>query len=127
MAVVIWILVALLAAAAVLVVVTSGTGHDDPWRTFLRGLRARRHPDADQAAAARAAAADPVDLSLADFLRATASEGDGYLHPDELVDDLRSARERAAHVVRARRSAPQGASGSAPQGASGSARQGASR
>ncbi|GIG38423.1 hypothetical protein [Cellulomonas phragmiteti] len=105
MAVVIWILVALLVAAAVLVVVSSGADEDGPWRTFLRGLRGRRHPDAEQAAAARAAAADPVDLSLADFLRATASEGDGYLHPEELVEDLRTARERAAQVVRPRREA----------------------
>lgn len=105
MAVVIWILVALLAAAAVLVVVTSGTDGAGLWRTFRRGLQARRNPDAEQAAAARAAAAAPVDLSLADFLRATASEGDGYLHPEELVEDLRSARERAAHVVRQRRGA----------------------
>lgn len=111
MAVVIWILVALLAAAAVLVVVSPGTGeNDNPWRAFRRGLQARRHPDAQQDEAALAASADPVDLSLADFLRATASEGDGYLQPEELVEDLRTARERArtareraAHVVRPRR------------------------
>lgn len=103
MALVIWILVALLAAAAVLVVVSSQSAGAGPWQTFRRGLQARRDPDAEQAAAARAAAADPVDLSLAEFLRATASEGDGYLNPDELVDDLRTARDRAAQVVRPRR------------------------
>lgn len=103
MALVIWILVALLAAAAVFLVV-SATGEDSGPRTsFRRAWRGRRHPDAEQEAAARAASARPVDLSLADFLRATASEGDGYLHPDELADDLRLARERAAHVLRPRR------------------------
>jgi len=104
-AVVIWILVALLAAAAVLVVVSAGAEAESPWSAFRRGVRGRRHPDAEQAEAARAAAERPVDLSLADFLRATASEGDGYLHPDELADDLRSARERASHVLRPRRDA----------------------
>ncbi|WP_291809224.1 hypothetical protein [Cellulomonas sp.] len=103
MAVVIWTLVALLTAAAVFLVVSASTGADNPLTTFRRGVRARRNPDRDQAAAARAATAAPVDLSLADFLRATASEGDGYLHPDELVEDLRVARERAAAAVRPRR------------------------
>ncbi|UUI73221.1 hypothetical protein [Cellulomonas xiejunii] len=103
MAVVIWTLVALLTAAAVLVVASSSTGAANPLTTFRRGVRARRNPDREQAAAAQAAAAAPVDLSLADFLRATASEGDGYLNPDELIEDLRGARERAAAVVRPRR------------------------
>ncbi|UZN04821.1 hypothetical protein [Cellulomonas sp. S1-8] len=111
MAVVIWTFVALLAAVAVFVVVSASAGAGTSVTAFRRGLRGHRHPDADQAEAARAAAERPVDLSLADFLRATASEGDGYLHPDELAGDLRSARERAAHVLRPRREAePQGAS-----------------
>jgi len=94
------LLAALLVAAVVLVAVPSGSDGESPWVAFRRGLRARRDPDAEQTEAARAAAARPVDLSLADFLRATASEGDGYLHPDELAEDLRLARERAAHVLR---------------------------
>jgi hypothetical protein len=105
--VVIVVLVALLVAAAVLVVVGVTTEHERDaeggWQAFRRGLRGRRHPDDAQREAARAASADPVDLSLADFLRATVSEGDGYLHPDEISDDLQRARERAAQVLRARR------------------------
>ncbi|ADG74361.1 hypothetical protein Cfla_1463 [Cellulomonas flavigena DSM 20109] len=99
----IWILLSLLAAAAVLVLVSSRSDEDGPWRTFRRGWKARRDPDPEQAAAARAASAAPVDLSLADFLRATASEGDGYLNPDDLVENVRHATERATAVVRPRR------------------------
>ncbi len=102
-ALVIWILVALLAAAAVFLLVPVRSDGESPWTAFRRGLRARRHPDAEQEEAARAAAAQPVDLSLADFLRATASEGDGYLQPEELADDLRTAKDRATHVLRPRR------------------------
>ncbi|WP_256970914.1 hypothetical protein [Cellulomonas iranensis] len=107
MLVVMVVLVSLAVAAAVLVVVSVTTEHDrdgeSGWQAFRRGLAARRHPDDVQREAARAAAADPVDLSLADFLRATASEGDGYLHPEEITEDLQRARERAAQVLRARR------------------------
>ena len=103
MAVVIWILVSLLAAAAVLVLVSSRADEDGPWRTFRRGWQARRNPDPEQAAAARAASVAPVDLSLADFLRVTASEGDGYLNPDALVENVRQVTERATAVVRPRR------------------------
>ena len=102
-AIVIWILVALLAAVAVFLVVPPSTQGAGPLTSFRRAWRGRKHPDAEQAEAARAAAAEPVDLSLADFLRATASEGDGYLHPEELAEDLRLARERATHVLRPRR------------------------
>ena len=102
-AVVIWILLSLLAAAAVLVLVSSRADEDGPWRTFRRGWNARRNPDPEQTAAARAASAAPVDLSLADFLRATASEGDGYLDPDELVENVRHVKDRATAVVRPRR------------------------
>lgn len=104
MAVVIWILLSLFAAAAVLFVVSSRADEDGPWQTFRRGWQARRHPDPEQTAAARAASAEPVDLSLAEFLRATVSEGDGYLNPDELVENVRHAKERATAVVRPRRS-----------------------
>lgn len=107
MALVIWILVALVTAAAVLLVVgaTTDTGGESAWSAFRRGLRSRRAPDADRRAAARAASARPVDLSLAEFLRATASEGDGYLQPDDLVHDLHRARERATQVLRRREDA----------------------
>ena len=103
MALVIWIIVALLAAAAVFLLVPVNSDGESPWTAFRRGLQARRNPDPEQEEAARAASARPVDLSLADFLRATASEGDGYLHPDELAEDLRTAKERATHVLRPRR------------------------
>ena len=105
-AVAVWILVALLTAAAVLLVASAGAEKDGEvsgWAAFRRGLQARRRPDPVQEEAARAAAAEPVDVSLADFLRATVTEGDGYLQPEDLAEDLQRARERAAHVLRAPR------------------------
>lgn len=106
MAVVITIFVALLVALAVFVVASANATQESMWTAFRRAVRARRHPAPEDEAAERAASVEPVDLSLAEFLRATVSEGDGYLNPDELVDNVREARDRAAqalHVPRPRR------------------------
>jgi hypothetical protein len=89
MAYVVVVLIALLLAAAVLVLAARGQTSADrgegPLRAFGRGLRGRRHPDARQQAEARAAAAQPVDLTLAEMLRATVEDGEGYLQPQELL------------------------------------------
>ncbi|MFC8190446.1 hypothetical protein ACFUMH_02150 [Cellulomonas sp. NPDC057328] len=100
------VLLALLAAAAVLLLARVGSedapaGEESLWDAFRRGWRARREPDPEQAEAAAAAAVEPQDVSLADFLRANAREGDGYLHVEELTEDL----QRAAHTLRVRRGA----------------------
>lgn len=102
------ILVALAVAAAVLLVAsTSETDarRDDesPWQAFRRGLQARRHPAPDQVAAAEAAEAEPVDLSLAEFLSVTAEQGEGYLHVDDLQAGLARARDKAARAMPLRR------------------------
>ncbi|CAM5792957.1 hypothetical protein [Cellulomonas persica] len=106
--VVIAILVALAVAAVVLLVASTSDAderRDDesPWQAFRRGLRARRHPAPDQLAAAEAAEAEPVDLSLAEFLRATAEQGEGYLHVDDLSAGLARARDKAARAIPLRR------------------------
>ncbi|QCB93991.1 hypothetical protein [Cellulomonas shaoxiangyii] len=100
------VLLALLAAGAVLLLARASSedaaaGDESPWESFRRGLRARREPDAEQAQAAAAAAVEPRDVSLADFLRANVQEGDGYLHVEELTEDL----HRAAQTLRVRRGA----------------------
>ena len=51
-----------------------------PGRSFRAGWAARGTRDE----AARAAEAEPVDLKLAEFLAATADQGDAYLHVEEL-------------------------------------------
>ncbi|GEL94376.1 hypothetical protein [Cellulomonas composti] len=117
MPVVIGIFVALLVAAAVLVLASvfsarsGGTtagdvaGEDSLWTTFRRGLTGRRNPAPDQVAAAAAAEAEPVDLSLADFLRATADDGEPYLQADDLSEGLRSAGRKAARALPGHKSA----------------------
>ena len=98
--VLVWTLVALVAAAAV-VLVASGEGHRGAG--FLADLRAgvaaRRHPDADDLSAARAAEIEPVDVPLDEFLRATAVDDEGYLQVDEVRDALTKARDRAVRGV----------------------------
>ncbi len=106
--VVIAVLVALAVAAAVLLVASSSDADDrrddeSPWQAFRRGLRARRHPAPDQIAAAQAADAEPVDLSLADFLNATAEQGEGYLHVDDLSAGLARAKDKAVRANPLRR------------------------
>jgi len=99
----IWTLVAL-GVAAVVVLVASRTAsdrRDGPTfvHDFRAGWSARRHPDAEQVAAALAAELEPVDVPLDEFLRVTAVEDDGYLQVDEVLDVLLQARDKAFHSV----------------------------
>ena len=68
-------------------------------RAFRRGVSGRRNPDAEQRAAAEAADIEPVDLSLAQFLRETVDEGAAYVQVDDLAATLQRARDRAAGVL----------------------------
>jgi hypothetical protein len=92
------VLLALIAALAVTLMASVEAPRADgegPLRAFVRGLRAGlRRPDAEQVAAARAAAAHPVDVSLDEMLRANVERGEGYVSPDEIVDELHEAAER---------------------------------
>src|SRR3954447_4367825 len=98
------IFVALLVAGGVLlvasVVSTRRDRGESPLTTLRTGLTGRDHPDSEVSAAA---AAEPVDVSLAEFLSATAEEGDPYLHVDELTATLLDARAKAAGVLPGRR------------------------
>ncbi|WP_273651547.1 hypothetical protein [Cellulomonas fimi] len=112
MAVLVGILVSLLVAFAVLILagVAAGSGapgeeRNGPLRAFRAGWAARKHPDADQTAAAAAAAVRPVDVSLDEFLRATADEGDPYLQVDDLADTLQRASRKAARALPRQRGA----------------------
>lgn len=103
MAILVAIVLALLVAAGVLLAasVTSsarGTG-ESPWRAFRAGWAARKNPDTDQRAAAAAASVEPVDMSLAQFLRETVDEGEAYLQVDDLATTLQRARDKAAGVL----------------------------
>ena len=109
MPVLVAVLVALIVAAAVLLVASAagGSSSDDdrhvdrrgPLRAFRAGLVARRHPDEEQQAAALAASAEPVDVSLDEFLRANTDNGSAYLDVEELGATLHRARERAGRVL----------------------------
>ena len=74
---------------------------ESPLTTLRTGLTGRDHPDA--AVRRGAPTAEPVDVSLADFLRATAEEGDPYLQVDDLTATLQDARARAVGVLPGRR------------------------
>ena len=92
MAVLVAILLAVLVAAAVLLaasVVRVGEGHAGVAAAprSAAGWTGRKNPDADQRAAAAAAAVEPVDVSLAEFLRETVDEGEAYLQVDDLAAD----------------------------------------
>ena len=104
MAAVILVGVVLLITVVVLLGATPGARKDDesPLQAFRRGLRGRRHPDADQLAAARAAAVEPVDVTLGEMLAANVERGEGYVSVDELTDQLLNARHVAARVLPAR-------------------------
>jgi hypothetical protein len=101
--VLVWTLVALVAAAAVVLVASATNGEGRRGSGFLADLRAgvaaRRHPDAEDLAAARAAEIEPVDVPLDEFLQATAVDDDGYLQVDEVRDVLTKARDRAVRGV----------------------------
>ena len=98
------IFVALLVAGGVLLVASVASTRRDrresPLTALRTGLTGQNHPDADVAAAATA---EPVDLSLADFLRATVEEGDPYLHVDDLTTTLHDARAKAVSALPGRR------------------------
>lgn|GEM_PF-397494 len=106
--VIVAVLVALVVAGVVLLVASASDADDrrddeSPLQAFRRGWRARRDPGPDQVAAARAAQAEPVDLSLAEFLRATAEQGEGYLQVDDLQVGLQRARDKAVRANPLRR------------------------
>lgn len=100
MAVLVGIVLALVVAAAVLLVASVASGpravDESPWQAFRRGWATRHDSDGEEAAAA---AAEPVDLSLTEFLSVTAERGEGYLQVDELADTLSRARDKAARSV----------------------------
>ena len=91
------IFVALLVAGGVLlaasVMSTRRDRRESPLTALRTGLTGRDHPDA---AVGAAATAEPVDVSLAEFLSATVEEGDPYLHVDDLTASLHDARAKAA-------------------------------
>ena len=98
------IFVALLVAGGVLLVASVVSArrdsHESPLTTLRTGLTGRDHPDA---AVGAAATAEPVDVSLAEFLSATVEEGDPYLHVDDLTSSLHDVRAKAAGALPARR------------------------
>ena len=72
---------------------------ESPLATFRSGWAGRKNPDADQRAAAASAAVEPVDLSLAQFLRETVDEGEAYLQVDDLAATLQRAKDKATGVL----------------------------
>ena len=104
MAFLVAIFVALLVAGGVLLAASAASTRRDrresPFTTLRTGLTGRNHPDD---AVGAAAAAEPVDVSLADFLRATVEEGDPYLQVDGLASTLHDAGSKAAGALTGRR------------------------
>jgi hypothetical protein len=103
MAILVAIVLALLVAAGVLLAASVSSSTRDkgesPLQAFRAGWAARKSPDADQRAAAAAASVEPVDMSLAQFLRETVDEGEAYLQVDDLAATLQRARDKAAGVL----------------------------
>lgn len=103
MAIFVAIFLALLVAAGVLLAASVASSAKDkgesPFRTFRTAWSGRKNPDTGQRAAAAAAAVEPVDLSLAQFLRETVDEGEAYLQVDDLAATLQRARDKAAGVL----------------------------
>jgi hypothetical protein len=104
MPVLVAIFVALLVAGGVLlvasVVSTRRDHRESPLSALRTGLTGRDHPDS---AVGAAATAEPVDVSLAEFLSAAVEEGDPYLHVDDLTSTLHGARARAVEALPGRR------------------------
>ncbi len=97
MVVLVVVLLALLASAVVVLLATAEAPRRDgehPLRAFVRGLRALWRPDGRQRAEARAAAAEPVDVSLEQMLRANVESGEGYLQPEDITGTLHAAAVR---------------------------------
>jgi hypothetical protein len=100
---VVWTLVALVAAALVLVVAGAAGGQTGDLRGFLRdlvaglrGLRTRPGPDEP---AAPVTTGEPVDASLDELLAAAEVEDAPYLAVEDLTETLARARERATRGV----------------------------
>jgi len=92
------VVIAVLSALVVLAMARAqgaGDRSEGPLRAFRRGISARRHPDAEQRAQARAAEAEPVDVTLAEMLRGAVESGEGYLQPAEIVGAWASPRPAA--------------------------------
>lgn len=104
MPVLVAIFVALLVAGGVLlvasVVSTRRDRRESPLTALKAGLTGRDHPDS---AVGAAATAEPVDVSLAEFLSVTVEEGDPYLHVDDLTSTLQDARAKAAGALTGKR------------------------
>ena len=97
MVVIVVVVLALLAAVVVVLLATAEAPRRDgerPVRAFRRGLKSWLRPDAEQVAEARAAAAEPVDVSLEQMLRANVEAGGGYLEPGDIADSLHAAAVR---------------------------------
>lgn len=97
MAVVLLVILAVLAAAAVALLALGQAPRGDgegSLRAVRQGLAARRHPDADQRAAARAAAVEPADVSLGEMLSANVEDGAGYVQPGDLAESWQLAAAR---------------------------------
>lgn len=101
MAVVIGIVIALLVAGFVVLyasVVSGAEPGQSPLAAFRAGWAARKEPREE-------VEAEPVDVSLVEFLRANVDEGSGYVQPEDLTDSLHRARERAVELIPGRRRA----------------------
>jgi hypothetical protein len=100
----VWITVALIAAGVVVVVANAAShtpGRDADatfWRDLRAGLAARRGPGARGTQARDRAEAEPVDVPLDEFLRATQTD-DGYVQLDELAHALSKAKDSAVRSV----------------------------
>jgi hypothetical protein len=98
------IFVALLVAGGVLlaasVMSTRRDRKESPLSALRAGLTGRDHPDT---AVGAAASAEPVDVSLAEFLSVTSEDGDPYLHVDDLTTTLQDARAKATGALSGRR------------------------
>ncbi len=100
---VVWTLVALVAAAAVMVVAGVAGGQTRDLRGFRRdlgaGLRDLRTRTSSDAGAAADDAHAPVDASLDELLAAAEVDDAPYLAAEDLTDTLARARERASRGV----------------------------
>lgn len=95
----VWILIALVVAAGVLLLAGAASGETGDVREFVRDLRhgiaARRHPEPEQIEAAAIAEAEPVDLTMDVFFSEAAVDEDAYLHVEDITDTFSRAKERA--------------------------------
>lgn len=100
MAVVVGIVLALLVAAAVLVMAVRSAAREGerPVGDLVDAWHERRS-GAAQDERADEAEVEPVDVSLAEFLRANVEPGDAYLQVDDLADRLQRATEATRRVM----------------------------